>query len=84
MCSIPNVVAVVHNVLGIVPWGCLQFVIVIFPDHTHLLFCVQSFFYGKVYCVLSDVSKIDENCCKQTLVSLPCFGVTDGLSLQLY
>ena len=21
-----------------VPWGCLQFVIVIFPDHTHLLF----------------------------------------------
>ena len=22
----------------VVPWGCLQFVIVIFPDHTHLLF----------------------------------------------
>ena len=21
-----------------VPWGCLRFVIVIFPDHTHLLF----------------------------------------------
>ena len=21
------------------PWGCLRFVIVIFPDHTHLLFC---------------------------------------------
>ena len=21
-----------------VPWGCLQFVIVIFPHHTHLLF----------------------------------------------
>ena len=21
-----------------VPWGCLQFVIVIFPDYTHLLF----------------------------------------------
>ena len=21
-----------------VPWGCLQFVIVLFPDHTHLLF----------------------------------------------
>ena len=20
-----------------VPWGCLQFVIVVFPDHTHLL-----------------------------------------------
>ena len=24
-----------------VPWGCLRFVIVVFPDHTHLLFlCV--------------------------------------------
>ena len=21
-----------------VPWGCLQFVIVVFPEHTHLLF----------------------------------------------
>ena len=26
-----------------VPWGCLRFVIVVFPDHTHLLFMV---FYG--------------------------------------
>ena len=25
-----------------VPWGCLQFVIVVFPDHTHLLHCVVS------------------------------------------
>ena len=24
-----------------VPRGCLQFVIVVFPDHTHLLFCIQ-------------------------------------------
>ena len=23
-----------------VPWGCLRFVIVVFPDHTHLLFCI--------------------------------------------
>ena len=23
-----------------VPWVCLWFVIVVFPDHTHLLFCV--------------------------------------------
>ena len=22
----------------LVPWGCLRFVIVVFPDHTHLLF----------------------------------------------
>ena len=25
-----------------VPLGCLQFVIVVFPDHTHLLFLVQT------------------------------------------
>ena len=25
-----------------VPWGCLQFVIVIFPDHTHLLYLITS------------------------------------------
>ena len=28
-----------------VPWGCLRFVIVVFPDHTHLLFlskCIAS------------------------------------------
>ena len=26
-----------------VPWGCLQFVIVIFPDHTHLLILDTSY-----------------------------------------
>ena len=25
-----------------VPWGCLRFVIVVFPDHTHLLFLVAN------------------------------------------
>ena len=24
-----------------VPWGCLRFVILVFPDHTHLLFLTQ-------------------------------------------
>ena len=26
-----------------VPWGCLQFVIVVFPDHTHLLFFQEAY-----------------------------------------
>ena len=26
-----------------VPWGCLQFLIVLFPDHTHLLFFIPDF-----------------------------------------
>ena len=29
---------VVEGLFLAVPWGCLQFVIVVFPDHTHLLF----------------------------------------------
>ena len=29
-----------------VPWGCLQFVIVVFPEHTHLLF----FSHFKQFC----------------------------------
>ena len=28
----------VERLFFAVPWGCLQFVIVTFPDHTHLLF----------------------------------------------
>ena len=28
----------VERLLFAVPWGCLQFVIVVYPDHTHLLF----------------------------------------------
>ena len=28
-----------------VPLGCLQFVIVVFPDHTHLLFLLLSHWY---------------------------------------
>ena len=26
-----------------VPWGCLRFVIVVFPDHSHLLFLVEDY-----------------------------------------
>ena len=29
---------VVGRLFLAVPWGCLRFVIVVFPDHTHLLF----------------------------------------------
>ena len=29
-----------------VPWGCLRFVIVVFPDHTHLLLLIQKTFYS--------------------------------------
>ena len=33
---------VVERLFLAVPWGCLQFVIVVFPGHTHLLFFIPS------------------------------------------
>ena len=32
---------IVERLFLAVPRGCLQFVIVVFPDHTHLLFYIQ-------------------------------------------
>ena len=32
---------VVEQLFLAVPWGCLQFLIVVFPDHTHLLFVLR-------------------------------------------
>ena len=33
-----------------VPWGCLRFVIVVFPDHTHLLFFKSAIEVQTLYC----------------------------------
>ena len=33
-----------------VPWGCLRFVIVVFPDHTHLLFITIGMIGDKTKC----------------------------------
>ena len=41
-----------------VPQGCLQFVSVVFPDHTHLLFCAashQSMDFGGLYRTFYDI-----------------------------
>ena len=32
-----------------VPRGCLQFVIVVFPDHTHLLFLIYIYIYIYIF-----------------------------------
>ena len=39
----PWCLVVVERLFLAVPWGCLQFVIVVFPDHTHLLFIILTF-----------------------------------------
>ena len=31
----------VERLFLVVPWGCVRFMIVVFPDHTHLLFLVR-------------------------------------------
>ena len=40
----PLCIVMVEWLFPAVPWGCLRFVIVVFPDHTHLLFLKG---YGK-------------------------------------
>ena len=35
-----------------VPWGCLRFVIVVFPDHTHLLFLMSYDKYNLTFVLL--------------------------------
>ena len=32
-----------------VPWGCLRFVIVVLPDHAHLLFLIHK--RGMIHCI---------------------------------
>ena len=43
-----------------VPWVCLQFVIVVFPDHTHLLFFMISRACGNPVISLPDATSYDE------------------------
>ena len=31
-----------------VPWGCLRFVVVVFPDHAHLLFLNPKVFFSSL------------------------------------
>ena len=39
------------------PWGCLRFAIVVFPDHTHLLFFM---FVGRLLRVFADIYTIPD------------------------
>ena len=46
--ALPNVsswcLVMVERLILAVPWGCLRFVTVVFPDHTHLLFSILTDF----------------------------------------
>ena len=50
-----------------VPRGCLQFVIVVFPDHTHLLFLYEQVNSGLYYGNLDFNFNVDE---EKTLLNL--------------
>ena len=45
-----------------VPWGCLRFVIVVFPDHTHLLFIkcwLDPYISKRSYTLFKVVNSVD-------------------------
>ena len=47
-----------------VPWGCLRFVIVVFPDHAHLLFLrrlILRYIYRCMYLKLFKIKKASYN-----------------------
>ena len=51
-----------------VPWGCLRFVIVVFPDHTHLQFLRQIVWFNKsLYFALTCFQ-----CCRQDIEDTFC------------
>ena len=52
----------VERLILAVPRGCLQCVIVVFPDHTHLLFLVANFsrvYYEERFCEI--ILDLDQN-----------------------
>ena len=40
-----------------VPWVCIHFVIVVFPDHTHLLYKIIALWIFIVPCLLNVINK---------------------------
>ena len=55
-----------------VPWGCLQFAIVIFPDHAHYYFCNLHFYYRS----LSVLPKFE------VTVDIPSYSLTSDASIS--
>ena len=49
-----------------VPWGCLQFVIVVFPDHTYFLFLGQKVIFCSFLKVVMLHSKVKWKKCRPT------------------
>ena len=49
------------------PWVCLQFVIVVFPDHTHLVF-----FRAELNIMLIRIGNREDPNQKQSYLGLPC------------
>ena len=49
---------IVERLFLTVPWGCLRFVIVAFPDHTHLLLLDCISFFSRKYRVMALYLKI--------------------------
>ena len=51
-----------------VPWVCLQFVIVVFPDHTHLLFLCSNHWWIRLHKMV--VLTCDNQKCERLITSL--------------
>ena len=68
-----------------VPWGCLRFVIVVFPDHTHLQFfkACNYFSYLSVFCFLFNVFLYIHEYANE-IICLFIFGATSYISTFIW
>ena len=62
-----------------VPRGCLQFVIVVFPDHTHLLFLIPSIIISSYHTIIRFLINVQGQTSKITHLRQHKFNYTDRL-----
>ena len=72
----------------VVPWVCLQFVIVVFPDHTHLVIFIWSKFDDSMLKLLKETHSLNFNInhiyCKGDLYFLCIYSFGNVIHLCLY
>ena len=51
----------VEQLILAVPWGCLRFVIVVFPDHTHLLFLISAVSHGAMQHLMVSLIQVGDS-----------------------
>ena len=69
------------------PWGCLRFVIVVFPDHTHLLFwgfVAKTVRISRWWLLQTGYIEINPDSLNETTMKQQITSITDYISVCLF